>query len=172
MASRSATKPVFGETAGDGAGGNKKVLSKGQLKKAAKRKEWEAKMKRVEESLMLKQFRGLKGLKQGMEGALPEGSSDPAVRPAKQPEKAKVVKSNAQKTAIAATEKQHFQLVLQHPQFQAKPSETIKEHLLNVLAMAQKEEGVGAGGGGKETKQGKEKVKRNGSAKRRKGRHR
>ena len=81
------------------------MLSKGQLKKQAKRKEWEAKMRRVEESLVLKEFRGLKGLKQGMEGALPEGGSGPA-KAKKQPEKPKVIKSNAQKTAIAATEKQ------------------------------------------------------------------
>ena len=121
-------------------------------------------MLKVHSSLLLDKHRSssapLKALSYDFSLALPSPSTPP---PPPQPTKHVTVKTNKQKTAISVKEKEHLQLVLQHPSYQSNPAATIKEHLLNVLKNSARE---GNGKDGEAVKK-KQKVKRNGSAKRR-----
>ncbi|GMH80065.1 hypothetical protein TrST_g2844 [Triparma strigata] len=131
-------------------------LSRGQKKKLAKRQQYEARMKMVNNSLLLQSHRSKKKsdcLLSGLSSALP---SVPSPSPPPPPPKQTSIKTNLQKQKLSIEEKAQHKLVLEHPTFKSNPFEAIKLHLNNSLA-----EAVPASKKVKEVK-----VKRNGSRKR------
>ncbi len=127
---------------GDDDDGDKKILSRGQRKRLAKREQYLKRDKMIMSSLRVKReeeqrgrIDGLDAIKEAltqtikMSQKLDEAELD---HTSKQNEES--AKSNKGKKHIAQKELTHFNLVLQHPSFKANPFETMQEHLKNTLA--------------------------------------
>lgn len=174
--SLASTSPSPAAGGGDELDASNPNMSRGQRKRLARRSQHSSRMSLVNSSLSLTNHRAKSSASAGgrqnasLMGAV--GAALPAYDPAKQkPAEAPpvLVETVRAKKSTALKEVTHLKLVQEHPEFQLDPFAAIQAHLNNTLAAPVEHSGDSRHGKKKEVGVvggGEEKVKRNGSAKR------